>query len=1113
MPAGLKRTVASFFMVLAGAAVYHFAFVPLIEPGFSLADPVGPIEPPPPTVKPSPAYAKYFAPGAWELKDPIVLENSRSKLLFQSYENRDGNRVMLMPCAIIFLPDGDVESAGSPNRVIVMEANQGALLQFDQPVDPQHGKIGQVLGGDMKGPITIRGTPSRPGANDALRVDTQDVQMNTQLIWTAAPVTFSLGESHGSGREMHIHLLPSSDPNAKKGANIGGLESFELLHEVQMRLAPGNHGLLPLDPTHSGKASAPPATKPAAPEPPIDIRCDGPFKFDLVQYVATFQDRVAVQRKALPAYDDDMTCNRLSIYFAPKAPGAGAPTTPAASPPPPNSSSQRIPNLEARRLVADGSPVVLVGRVSGVFVRGLHLDYDLALPQLTVEGGEEVVLRQQTDEIHAKSVVYRPEPEGRLGWLLAKGPGWLRGATPANAQSPAGHPSATEHGARTTDRIFAARWGDELKIRPIAENKVISLTGGAQAGFTDQGDLSADEIHLWVRELTVQTVGAAGVTTRTQLTPDRLLAMANVRINSPQCIGATDRLEAWFDQQQAAASSPRSSPIRGDGEGKPRASGPGWGDANAPINRPASPSFPAAAYAQSAPAIAPAPQRPVQQYSVAGQRLRLQLIVRDGAMEVEDVSIDGKAKFAESRTAQPGDVPLAVAGDQLEVLRANQPDTDVTVRGKPAQVGARGLELFGDVVRMNKQTNRMWIDGPGRMKLPENASADPLHAGAAVPSVAPNSRPAAPATPPDPMIVTWQGRMNFDGSLATFERNVVGQSQARNFRTEQLEVTMRRRIDFSQPHPDDRPEVGRIVCRGEFKMESRSFDPQGLTSIDRLQAKDLMVDEVTGAILGQGPGWLTSVRKGDPDPSQAPGGAGQQAGVRSQGLGGGVQYPNQNRNSNTVSARPVATTRNGKKRPADAGLGGEQLNYLNVQFQGALSGNLNQHEITFHDRVRSVYGPVLSWEDELNPDNVDDLGPGGVLLTCDQMTVRQPDAPAAPPTPPNQPPQTRRPIELEAIGNTKVEGDTFNAHAHRLTYTEAKDLLVLEGDGRNDAQLYRQERPGAPESKAIARQILFWRSQNRVSVNDARFFDLNQLPAPDTETSKDGKTAKQKPPK
>ena len=133
---------------------------------------------------------------------------------------------------------------------------------------------------------------------------------------------------------------------------------------------------------------------------------------------------------------------------------------------------------------------------------------------------------------------------------------------------------------------------------------------------------------------------------------------------------------------------------------------------------------------------------------------------------------------------------------------------------------------------------------------------------------------------------------------------------------------------------------------------------------------------------------------------------------------------------------------------------------------------------------------MRSWDDRLDPDNADNLGPGGILLNCDQLTVRQTDAKPTVAAP------NRRPIELEAIGNALVEGDVFTARANRLTYAESKDLLVLEGDGRNDAQLYRQERPGDPSARTTARRILYWRSSNRVSVNDARLFDLNQSPGP-----------------
>jgi hypothetical protein len=111
-------------------------------------------------------------------------------------------------------------------------------------------------------------------------------------------------------------------------------------------------------------------------------------------------------------------------------------------------------------------------------------------------------------------------------------------------------------------------------------------------------------------------------------------------------------------------------------------------------------------------------------------------------------------------------------------------------------------------------------------------------------------------------------------------------------------------------------------------------------------------------------------------------------------------------------------------------------------------------------------------------------------MNCNLLTVRQMN-----PNPSAADPQ-HRPIELEAEGNTEIEGDVFTAHAHRMTYTEAKDVLMLEGDGRNLAELYRQDRPGAESGHTQARQILYFRSTEQVSVNGAGPSDINLGPAP-----------------
>ena len=137
--------------------------------------------------------------------------------------------------------------------------------------------------------------------------------------------------------------------------------------------------------------------------------------------------------------------------------------------------------------------------------------------------------------------------------------------------------------------------------------------------------------------------------------------------------------------------------------------------------------------------------------------------------------------------------------------------------------------------------------------------------------------------------------------------------------------------------------------------------------------------------------------------------------------------------------------------------------------------------------MRSIYGPVAAWEARLNPD---ELGPDDWLMNCDLLTVRQMN-----PNPTAADPQ-HRPIELEAEGNTEIEGDVFTAHAHRMTYTEAKDVVMLEGDGRNKAELYRQAHPGDEQAHTEAERILYFRSTDQVSINGFSSGDVDLGPAP-----------------
>jgi hypothetical protein len=128
---------------------------------------------------------------------------------------------------------------------------------------------------------------------------------------------------------------------------------------------------------------------------------------------------------------------------------------------------------------------------------------------------------------------------------------------------------------------------------------------------------------------------------------------------------------------------------------------------------------------------------------------------------------------------------------------------------------------------------------------------------------------------------------------------------------------------------------------------------------------------------------------------------------------------------------------------------------------------------------------VAAWGDTLDPNAPGGLPGGAVKIASDVLSVGQ-----APPLPG----QPRSTIELAAGGNVLVEGESFTARSARLTWSEAKDLLVFEGDGRADAQLFRQLKAGAQPDSMASEKILYWIRQNKVDVEGVRYLDLDRLP-------------------
>ena len=151
-----------------------------------------------------------------------------------------------------------------------------------------------------------------------------------------------------------------------------------------------------------------------------------------------------------------------------------------------------------------------------------------------------------------------------------------------------------------------------------------------------------------------------------------------------------------------------------------------------------------------------------------------------------------------------------------------------------------------------------------------------------------------------------------------------------------------------------------------------------------------------------------------------------------------------------------------------------------------MTGNKEQQLATFHDVTHCIYDEVGSWQTRLDVHDPDSLSKKGMSLKAGRLTVARAPAPAA----------SAQAIELEAIENVIAENRTFTARGNRVTYSQAKDWLILEGDGFAPAELSFQEYVGAAPRTLSASRIHFRPETQEVKIDDGRSLTMGGVPLP-----------------
>lgn len=957
----IVRAVMASAIVFAAYWAYALAAVPLIEPEVPLRESRSNVHRPVSAKQRyQPIIAKWFEAGSWEL-DPStkVIRSKQYMLLLQDYETaNDGRQLHIKPLTVLFNPEALGGAAGS-QRPMILQAPEGAVLDFDRPFDLQQGGMGRIVRGRLNGQIAIRGPESKPGAGDAVVVSTRSVQIDAEKIWTPNEVHFRIGPNIGSGRDLMVRLnetIDQGDLRRLPGALAPRIQSIEIvkLDDLQIvvpTLTPDHHRQNP---------AAEVATNPSETAPPEDrfrVTCQGPLEYDAATGSATLNRSVVVTRRTPRGEIDQIHCERLSLQLSRED----------------KDRESGLPKMQLTHAVAGGQPAVVDLPTLSARARGQRIELNLLHHRILVQDSQQAMLAYKENEVTGSRLEYHFRNDGRLGRADVQGPGTFRRAIDSHSEQP-----------------LQVSWQEQFQLQPDVGGYILTVKGRAHVDVGPQQQLNAGELHIRLAETSAGAVDMVSRLTANQQTRhrpwiglQRVIAINDVQFVMPRLAGETQHLEVA--QEEAAT---------GDGT--------------------------EIGLALSAPMLNRKQQLASDaSYVLHGDRIQLLLSGNTQMPELAEVNVVGRVHFFTKDESQPQNNRLEMTGQCFQYSHRNHPGGAGLIEGSPAVVKIRDVELIGSSIHLDRERNLLSMNNAGSVSMP----LPPKFARQF-------SRKRATAQ------IHWQQSMRFDGHTITCEKDVELRGPAQWAKAQTMVASLTQHVDFSGMQNANLPtSLDEIELSGVVELENQTFDDAGLATVDKLSVQTLRIKQETGDIVGTGPGWFNTVRKAN--------------GAR----------------------QPAAFS------PADG------LVCVRVEFESDLVGNLHQPHLEVTRQVSGVYGRVQDWRDtlEINPTN----GPseGTVALRCTRMSVTQVgDVNAG-----------SGPFELVAEGNTEVEGATFTARAHRLRYAQARDVLVMEGDGRDAAQLWHQTRVGGPRSHAAARKIQYWISDNKAKFEGILSGDLSHL--------------------
>ncbi len=1005
----------------------------------------------------------------------------------------------------------------------IVSAEAGAEIHFQDPLELTSGSLPSVVRGELRGAIEVTRKIAADVGEKPWSIKTHDLSIERRKLSTQREVRIEWNGSIIQGRNLRIMLRGGGllSDRQSTSSSWGPLDELELYNvdKVDIALPPGGIWAN----FHGGRFSEEPhlRTLPAR----LKATCGGRFAFDFKTSQARMQNGVQLTHHLgeLPAdefFGEEVTfeleppMDRTSGKSSAEMSGIKLKSFEAIG-------VDSLQNFVGEKWVEFHAPTIKAD------ARAKHLKVDLDRQRIEMDGRINrpnatrsiVHLNYQGTEFRAPRLEYQAAPPGttagsrHLGWMLADGPGELTAA----ADSGMGDAQVRW---QESFKMSPAPEAEHLHW--------IELVGSVLVESKQRGFLTSDRLELWLRDQKQSSPGklvsnAAGNQLGSRYAPDRVLATGNAVLATDQIRAQVPELDLTIVHVQPSpvgsaggtaetipltdsAGNPMYQWVTAPNAAAPNTAAPNTAAPNtaapntapntaapntAAGQHPAPPRFsaePGASVQHSAPSppgssnldaangysendsasglntsipleIPPASrtnQKPVSQPQVAnvsvpvtvtGSKLGARLVSTGEDTWVDRLQISGPVRLWRDvrgvRLDASPTVPWHIEGDSLSMTTNPAGQADVQIDGMPAKVVVAEGSLESATIRFDQANNLIWMNQPGEFTIPLT-----------VINAKRGSQNASQVEWFNPPHCTWQGKMIFDGSVANIQGDIEFDGALRSApnqfwwikgSSQRMSVSLSSPLNFQSPN-QTAVEIAQVQLSENVDIRASQVE-RTATDVRTISREQIVVPVLDFLVtqnkfIGRGQGWIRSYHL----------------------------------------AKNQSTTGSAALGSSPAGLQG-----VHLKFRDSLVGFMDRKEVVIDGKVELGVAPLLSWEDSIDVDQMQSLQNGQMLLNCDQLNAYDTShllaqrlgdqgfrqlpgfgAGSLSSTMPGTGAAPKGAWEFKATGNVAFNGkaDTgeFHGRGYQLTYLQAKEQLVLRGDGRSPAQLRRIPTPGSPSA-------------------------------------------------